>query len=94
MVTPTGPIATGAQPGDAGYVYPPLDGRDVSRIRTELRLAQLALIGLLTEEQESPPQGGTHSKILVLLQRAEETTSEAVGLLGHVLAELVEEHGR
>jgi len=94
VVTPTGPIATGAQPGDAGYVYPPVDGRDLSRVRTELRLAQLALIGLLTEEQESPPGQGTHSTVLALLQRAETAAGEAIELLGEALAVLVEEHGR
>lgn len=91
MTSPTGPIATGEA---SGYEYPPLDGRDLSRVRTEMRLAQLALIGLLTEEQESPPGKGTHSRVLTLLSRAEVLTAEVIEVLGEALAVLVEEHGK
>jgi hypothetical protein len=91
VVTPTGPIGTGDVPD---YSYPPLDGRDISRIRTELRLAQLALIGLITEEQDSPPGQGTHSRVLLLLQRGEQSASDAIEVLGEALAALVEEHGK
>ena len=91
MTTPLSPPPP--LPEDPLSDYPPMDGRDVSRVRTELRLAQLALIGLITEEQESPPGSGTHSRVLRLLQQAEEQTAQAVEALGHALVALAEEHG-
>lgn len=70
--------------------WPPLDGRDVSRIKTEVRLAQLALIGLLTEERET---GGTHQSVIQALDTAENALAEAQDGLGLALQRLLDHHG-
>ena len=69
---------------------PPLDGRDISRIRTEARLALLALHGLLAEEPDEPDQGGTPSNVLNDLEQAGNALDEALEYLGHALADLNE----
>ena len=69
---------------------PALDGRDVSRIRTEVRLAQLALTGLLDEEPDDPSQGGTPSNVLNDLEQARNALDEALDMLGHALSDLNE----
>ena len=94
-MTQVGAGATGPTPADQGegLPYPPMDGRDLSRVRTEVRLAQLALIGLLTEEQESPPGKGTHSRVMNLVARAEVGLADVIEVLGEALATLNEEHG-
>lgn len=70
---------------------PPLDGRDVSRIRTEVRLAHLALGGLLGEEPDDPAAGGTASNVLNCLEQAQRALDEALENLGQALADLNED---
>ena len=72
---------------------PPLDGRDVSRIRTHVRIAQLALGGLLDEEPDEPGPGGTASNVLNCLEQAQRALDEAMENLGQALADLNEGAG-
>lgn len=67
---------------------PPLDGRDISRIRTEVRLAQLALSGLVAEEEIEGEEPTTPRRVLALLVDAEGRLEGAVGVLGEALAAL------
>lgn len=77
--------------------FPPLDGRDVSRVRTEVRLAHLALSGLLAEEGSGGGvpggTGGTHPRVLRCLSGAAVELESAVEQLGEALVALNEEHG-
>jgi hypothetical protein len=72
-----------------GRVLPPLDGRDISRIRTEVRLALLALVGLQAEEEGG--QTSTNPDTLRAMQGAEADLENALEHLGEALAVLNEE---
>ena len=70
--------------------WPPLDDRDLRRLRDQARLLQLAVEGLLAQESGA---GSAHRRLLGHLDRAATAAATAVEQLGLAQVALLETTG-